>query len=270
MIAKLQYGEQIAEDEDDMIAAFDGDECVGVASPIFIKEYDSYLVFMTIYGTDESPDAKLKLKAWRAQTGIVYPKVAICDGSTVSETITYETDMVYGSLSAPYLLTAQDYIEQGIALTEGWNWISFYTLPDDNTPEETFRSVTESYNGSDIIHVKGKDYYWQYHNTEGSGGSLETMSLSEMYMAFLPEAADLLVAGQRVSPADVPITLNNGWSWIGVPLEGVCAIERAFADAEPCNGDLIKSKTKFSVYDGSRWIGEIAYLAPGNGYEYYY
>lgn len=268
IVGKLMFETEIAQDEDDIVAAFDGEECVGVASPIYVKAYDTYLLMMNVYG-DKNKDNALKFKAWKASTGVVYPMVTIGDNTTT--TMTYTVDAINGSLSAPTVFTAQDYVEQGIDLKQGWNWMSIYAKPDDATPDAIFADVTASYTTSENMAVKSKTDSWFFDGADGSGdGELSELNLTSMYMVNAAKAANLLITGKRVAPSadDAKISLNKGWNWIGMPLEGVCTIDRAFADAEPVEGDIVKSKTSFSVYDGSRWIGQLNYLTPGQGYEY--
>lgn len=268
IVGKLMFETEIAQDEDDIVAAFDGEECVGVASPIYVKAYDTYLLMMNVYG-DKNKDNALKFKAWKASTGVVYPMVTIGDNTTT--TMTYTVDAINGSLSAPTVFTAQDYVEQGIDLKQGWNWMSIYAKPNDATPDAIFADVTASYTTGENMTVKSKGEFWEFDGEAGQGqGVLTALNLTSMYMVNAAKAANLLITGKRVAPSaeDAKISLNKGWNWIGMPLEGVCTIDRAFADAEPVEGDIVKSKTSFSVYDGSRWIGQLNYLTPGQGYEY--
>ena len=266
LIGRLNFGADASEDEDDLVAAFNGDECVGVASPMYVQSYDSYLLMMNIYG--DTNGSELRFKAWKASTGVVYPKVSINNGAAKIDTLRFAEDRVAGSLAAPYQLTAEDYIEQTIALNKGWNWMALYTTPDDLAPSSIFRNVVEAYNGNESFVVKDKNAFWQ-HDKQGNGGKLTSMNLSDMYMVYTPQEADLNITGRRTSPATVDITLTRYWNWIGAPIEGVCTLDRAYADAEPISGDVVKTKSKFAVYDGSRWIGKLEYITPGQGCKYY-
>ena len=43
----------------------------------------------------------------------------------------------------------------------------------------------------------------------------------------------------------------------------------AFADLNPQDGDVVKSKNDFAIYNSYEWVGTLTALAPGNGYMYY-
>ena len=75
-------------DIEDMIAAFSGEECVGVASPYYVERYGKYELFIRVYGNDDS-SSDLTFRIWDASTGDIYP-------ATSSEKISYVPNGLYG------------------------------------------------------------------------------------------------------------------------------------------------------------------------------
>lgn len=90
-----------------------------------------------------------------------------------------------------------------------------------------------------------------------------------MYKLNANAAFNEAFVGEPTSPADVTITLNKGWSWIGYPCQATNPLDAAFSGAEPQNGDMVKSLSGLSVYNGSEWVGTLLAMVPGEGYLYF-
>jgi hypothetical protein len=84
--------------------------------------------------------------------------------------------------------------------------------------------------------------------------------------------ADSIVAvsiiGPAADPASTSITLNPNWSWIGYPAQASNSLLAAFGNAEPQEGDMVKSQTSFAMFSGNVWKGTLKGLTPGEGYMY--
>jgi hypothetical protein len=75
--------------------------------------------------------------------------------------------------------------------------------------------------------------------------------------------------GLIIDPTLWPITLQNGWNWIGYISLRNQPIEQALGNLNASSGDLIKGKTQFAVYDPLLgWIGSLKTLKPGQGFMY--
>ena len=55
IIGSLDILGVMSDDEDDIVAAFIGDECRGVAHPVYKERYDGYYVTMDIYALLRRP-----------------------------------------------------------------------------------------------------------------------------------------------------------------------------------------------------------------------
>ena len=255
VLAQLKIDGVLSSDPKDMLAAFRGTECVGVASPMYFSRYDSYFVLMNIYGTDY--DNKLTYKAYDASTGMVYPCVTPSD-ELANE---FVPDRTVGTSDNPVIMTPQDKIEQIIAVDRyAWKWFSLYAQPESNTPDNVFADAI--YNQA-VKTIVGMSQSWT-----PVASSLASMQYDQMYKLNANEAFSQTMVGASINPANIDITLHKGWNWIGYPVQASNSLSAAFADADPQEGDQVKSQSGFSLYTGGDWIGTLTALVPGEGYMY--
>ena len=74
IIGQLEVDNIISEDEDDNVASFIGEQCVGVASPVYNPRYDAYYVMLEVFSNEYT---ELNFKVYDASTGNVYAKVDV-------------------------------------------------------------------------------------------------------------------------------------------------------------------------------------------------
>lgn len=252
IFGQLKIDNKLSEDTEDMVAAFNGTECVGVARPQYIKRYDAYFVMMTAYGNDDNDD--LSFKVYDASTGITYPSVS------VSEAISFEKDGIVGSIENPVVWTPDNKVEQDIALNKGWNWISLYVEPEDKTVGNVLKDVS-------VAQVKTSGLYTQY--AAGTwAGELKEMGMGTMYKMQASADGELQVIGTPVVSAETPISIYKGWNWLGVATTATLSPAEAFAGLDPQEGDLVKSQREFSMYSENDWVGSLDAIVPGVGYLY--
>ena len=63
-------------DEMDLLFAYVGEELRGAASPIYIEEYDSYIIFLSVYG-DQVNGEEVSFRLWDASAGKFQTRVTI-------------------------------------------------------------------------------------------------------------------------------------------------------------------------------------------------
>jgi hypothetical protein len=80
--------------EGDIIAAFAGEECRGVARPVYLSATNTYVAFLMVYSNAVSGE-DVTFKAYLERDGSVY---------SVAETISYEMDGSLGTLRQPAVL----------------------------------------------------------------------------------------------------------------------------------------------------------------------
>lgn len=148
-------------------------------------------------------------------------------------------------------------------LRSGWNWISV-NLKSMTDPVAFLRPVqdqTERMLGQSQELTKDPVY--------GLVGELKTLVPSTSYKLRMSSGSSLTWGGEAFSAEEVAIALKRGWNWLGYVPTVELTPDVAFAEARPMRDDIIKGQTGFSSYDGTRWIGSLQQLKPGEGYMYY-
>ena len=259
IIAKLSLPAGVAQSEHDIIAAFSGGECIGIARPQYIGNYDAWYVMMTVYGNEENPaQTPIQFRLWNAESGITYSSVNVRPAP-----FRFSPNMVKGTLADPVVLEVTNHLQQTLALQPSWNWISLNVNPVSARTENVFRPVL-----GDISYVKDKNSVFSISNATTYGGTLKVMGVTSSYRVKANRATTFAVEGTAVDCAQTPVIINKGWTWIGyLPLQTM-SVSDALADIAPASGDLVKSKTAFAVYDGAQWVGTLTRMTPGEGYMY--
>jgi hypothetical protein len=79
----------------------------------------------------------------------------------------------------------------------------------------------------------------------------------------------LIIKGDIVDPTSRTISLAEGWNWIGFISIRNQTLTQALGNHNPTDGDLIKSKSQFALYNSQiGWIGDLHVMTPGAGYMY--
>ncbi|MFI3297802.1 MAG: T9SS type A sorting domain-containing protein [bacterium] len=256
VIGRLHLNDKPSYDANDIVAAFIGDDCVGLASPEYYSRYDSYYILMDIYGnTADNTVSPITFKVWDATTGYIYPVV------TTTEELIFDADEIIGSFSDPFIWNATEQIEVQLDLETGWNWMSIPIQLSNSQVEAVFDNV-----GENVSLVKSKDDFAQFYNSVWSG-MLTNIDLGSMYSVQMNSADKLLVTGDIIDATQAVLTVNNGWNWIGYNQVFNLPIDDALADYEATTGDVIKGKVGFSIYQDYQWVGTLRTLEVGEGYK---
>ena len=250
------------EDEDDLLAAFVGEKCIGIASPKYETSYQSYFVYMSIWGGDSEDQKKITFKFWDASTGLVYPVMELSKNNSPFDMKFIGNDS-HGTPDSPVLFNALNIIEQSITLGSGWNWISFNVDPP---LIDQFKANTSNYGvqlkNSDGVYINNPDGIWS--------GPAISLDVKQSYLLKTTRAASLKMMGNPVQPAATPITLAaNKWSWIGYTPQFTLTVAEALAGiSDPKQGDQIKGQTGYRIMSSNGWIGSLNAMEPGRGYMY--
>ena len=251
VIGVLTIDDVQSSDPKDMVAAFRGQECVGVAHPQYFSRYDSYMVLLNIYG---DANAELTYKAYDASTGTVYPSVSVNDENAN----TFGVDKVVGSFDHPTNFVPLNEIEQDLSMDyAAWKWFSLYAMPKVNDASVVFKDA------KDVITTITDGSYSLI-----SWDGVLSFDPANMYKLNAIEPYVETLVGEPVDPADIDITLDaNGWTWIGYPCQAINSLDAALANVAD-EGDMVKNQTSFSVYSGGKWEGTLTAMQPGDGYIY--
>lgn len=182
-------------------------------------------------------------------------KLHIVDTLNVSQTTTYT--LIYGE--SPYSQATQT-----MQLAEGWNWWSSYLNLSDTGLERVEEGLA---NHGVIIKSQHNGFVM---NDEGDWyGSLQNLDNRYMYRIMTDAETTLSINGTRVNLSQINIEMESGWNWIGYPVAVTQTVSDALSNLAADDGDLLKSQTHFSVYDGEDgWFGGLLHLTPGQGYMY--
>ena len=191
----------------------------------------------------------------------------------------YELRLIYGgqaicpfynnawSMSCPQTFeVAADEIIQPIQFSQGWNWWSGYVELGENGLE-----MLEEGLGDNGLMIKSQnDGYSSYLAGYGWYGSLTSIANENTYQVRVNEACEIELAGNTADPAEHPITLHNGWTWIGYPVNNSMSIADALSGITPQSNDMLKSQNDgyASYLEGYGWYGSLTMLEPGMGLMY--
>ena len=161
---------------------------------------------------------------------------------------------------------------QSQPLSTGWNWWSSYV--ELNGAEGL--SMLENGLGSAGQMIKSRsDGYvesYTYNGTTGWFGSLTSISNEQMYKINMNSSSSAAVTGYLVSTSNHPITIGNGWNWIGFPLNQSVGVAEALSGFSPAVDDVLKGRNSYTTYFSNNgttgWFGSLNTLEPGYGYMY--
>ena len=152
--------------------------------------------------------------------------------------------------------------EQTVNLVAGWNWWSTnldITLDDLKTAlVDALRDTNSS------ITIKSQEAQTTY---SGSGwrGSLKSLEVGQMYEIKTTVPCTITLSGEPVD--NVELTIHKGNNWIAIPIDESVSVDNVFGTF-PIDGDIVKSRTSSTTYNGTTWRGALKMLEPSQGYIY--
>jgi len=262
VIGQIQIEGVYQEDNEDILAAFIGTRCVGLANPQFDKTKNSYVLFMDVYGNSADNGQALTFSLWDAGTGRIYPAVDV-----IGDSIKFVGTTIDGTIDAPRVFNATDKIEQQISLKQGWNWMSTNVVSTNPTLINQFKLGIETA----FEQLKSRDGYLSYSDGKWIDSDSEkpiTIDQVSMYLLKTNQSKTIKMQGAMAKPADLSIPINSNWNWIGYVPQFVAPIKDALGNLTAVQGDQIKGQIGFATYSGGNWYGSLQYMMPGAGYMY--
>ena len=158
------------------------------------------------------------------------------------------------------------------ALNSGWNWWSTYIELNNN---DGLIQLENSIGGAGIIIKSRTNGYveaYQYNGETNWYGTLSSINNEQMYKIRTNAACNATIAGMATMPSNHPISIKNGWNWIGFPCNQNVSVDVALSGFTPEANDVIKGRNGFTTYysdeNYSMWYGTLNTLEPGRGYMY--
>ena len=153
---------------------------------------------------------------------------------------------------------------QSQALNAGWNWYAAYI----ELSGADGLTLLENALGSNATTINSQSSGAAMYNNGWLNG-LTSISIEQMYQIHLNSNCNIALTGIPADPANHPITLSNGWNWIGYPSTETVSLGTALSGLQPSNNDMIKGRNAYATYvNGYGWWGTLKALTPGNGYMY--
>ena len=260
IFGKLRFNNIFSDDKYDVIAAFNGSECVGVANCSYNSDVDMWFAMLTVYG-NVAQDKALTFRMYDASTGIVYQAIP-------SEEITFRNNAIYGTPMNPVIFDGMEIVYRDINVNSGWNWISFNietaALDDINTA-----LASANWQSGDII--KNLETFSDYSEKKGAWQNAGwKLTNTSMYMVYSKEPQVISLSGIVCNPVNYPITIKPlHWNYISYLPNKMLPVKTALSGYEAKEGDVVKSINKFAMYSGNNWIGSLEYMEPTMGYMLY-
>ncbi len=261
IIGQIRVNNVISTNADDKLAAFVNGECRGIAGLQYFPQIDRYFAFLSVY-SNVTDGENIEFKIWNAGAGKIH--------SDVTPNISFVSNGQTGTIGSPQVFNASDKLTKYIPLATGWNWISFNLTMKDSANLNSLFSGLHSTTG-DIF--KNQTKFADYSSSigwSGSIGSTNSPIKTENSYRFKSNTFDtIIISGVEIDPSLHPISLNNGWNWLGYIAQRNLSLTESFSSLSATNGDMVKSQTQFAVYDNSiGWVGSLSALIPNKGYMY--
>jgi hypothetical protein len=173
-----------------------------------------------------------------------------------SESIAFIENGVYDGLPLHFGPREQDF-----ALVNGWNWISFNTLPTDTSFNAVFGGLT-----GHIEQIKSQNQAAIYSGGTWIGDLTDMNSIADgiMYKVKTNQACAFNVTGLTV-PYNTPLSLITGWNWTAylptLTQPVTAAVNSIFTPVSQ-----VKSQTKSVIKIGSILFGDLTDMEPNKGY----
>ena len=242
------------------VGAFCGEECRGSFTPLLFSTpfTQGYFYYMQIYSEVETGET-ITFRIWDHEAG------EELDVTCTSDTIFME-EAGYGNLMDPYQLTfvTNTGSSHTQALSSGWNWWSTYIEMDGNNGLEQLETTL----GDACVRIQSRN---QYIDNYGSFwyGTLSEITNEQSYRIRTNAECNAVVVGSETVPMNHPITIVNGWNWVGFPSSNSIDVGTAMGGIDAEMDDQIKGRHNYASYLGyGLWYGTLTTLEPGQGYMY--
>ena len=155
-------------------------------------------------------------------------------------------------------------VEQQLTLEEGLNW---WSTNLNITLDQLKDAIANALGTTGTATIKSSGGSINYENGRWRPASIP-FDIREMYKIKVSSEIQITLSGVPVNPADYEITIHQGINWIGFLSDENMSVTDAFAGLNPVDGDVVKSKTGSTTYNGTSWRGNLQILEPGKGYIY--
>ena len=259
IVGRVKIEGVLSTDIFDKVAVFVNDSIRGVANVRYMKEFDSYLVFLTVYGNINKDQVVFRI--WDASVGQILDEI-------IPDTIKFENEKILGSTREPVIFEAIGLYRQYISVAEGWNWLSFNKLArNQDNLNSFFSSLEPSQNDQIKTHGGGFNNFDLTHGWVI--GSIDSIDNKRMYQMKISKNDTIVYSGMEIIPEDNPISLSVGWNHIGYLPDLAMDVNDALRLYPALEGEVIKSQFTFAMFDDRvGWLGNLDIMQPNLGYKF--
>ena len=253
VFAEVVIDKTVSTQSEGILAAFVGTSCRGMVQGGAVGPTGKFVRQLRCY-TDAAAGETITFKYYDAIQDTVLPLV---------ETVSFESNMIVGTAMNPYTLHTLAINTATRALSAGWNWFSMNLQNFDMS----VGAVLANLNPTEGDYIKSMTQSAVYYAGYGWFGDLQMIDAKEMYKLKLAHADVLKFDGYPVNPATNPITINNGWTWVGYIPQTAKPLNEVLSGINPAGNDYIKGTGLSSTYyTGSGWFGALSQMQPLQGY----
>ncbi|MBQ2127967.1 MAG: Cna B-type domain-containing protein, partial [Prevotella sp.] len=279
MVARVKIDGVVANSSEDIVAVFDENQQVLGVSHIEVNNKanaNEALAYLTIFGYT-NPDGstpRLFFRFFDASSGKVY-SVKPDNGVNYS----FEKDAIVGTDVSPVIMKNSYGDVQTIKLKKGWNWVTFYVVPNEETTLGHYLNSMSNWEVGDMISAVSGTTMQQFTCRADSnavsgqrwddGDQVVIVNPAQMYNVYSMSDKTIYLEGEF---ARRYITVHKDWNRIGYISKINLPIAQALADyTEKAQvGDVVKSQDGFAIASqtstGLVWKGSLQYLEVGKGY----
>ena len=163
---------------------------------------------------------------------------------------------------------ATSIITQTSNFSQGYNWWSTCIEQEGINGLEMLQDGL----GDNGLTIRSQaDGYTDNYAGYGWYGSLTSIDNESSYRVITSAPCSVTMTGNAAVPSQHPITLSQGWTWIGYVPSTAMDVNVAMAGFTPTTGDKLKSQQGYSDYYGEDygWYGSLNTIEPGMGLMYY-
>lgn len=186
------------------------------------------------------------------------------DEYTTCATTLTGSDEGYGTPNEPQMLDFTTTQTQTTELASGWTW---WSTPIEMSGMSNARQILEACLNDYGVNIQSQTNGTRTKRGNNWVGPSFSLVNEQCYKIQVSDVSTVAFTGSMANPADHTITLNEGWNWIGYPVNSSQSVSTALANLTPENGDVIMSQGGTSTFRGGQWRNPIT-LSPGYGYLY--
>ena len=239
------------------IGAFCGDECRGSQMLTYFPQVNRYLVFFTLYG--DAGD----VMSFRLYDHSIGEELNLSCSSTIS----FVPDSFIGTPFDPYVFDFNMTVDQVSNFSQGYNWWCSYVEQEGING----LGILQEGLGNNGVTIRSQaSGYTDYYQGYGWYGSLSSINNESSYRVITSAPCTVTMTGNTAVPSQHPITLSQGWTWIGYVPSTAMSVDAAMANVNATSGDKLKSQQGYAdYYAGYGWFGSLNTIELGMGLMYY-